>query len=771
MNPSRKHPSLLALPFLVVALSATLLIGCDSGDGGGNGGGGDFNDIVGGGSGGSGGDGVIGGGGSGGSGGTGGTDGTGDATNGGGGVGDLDAVDTADGSIKALQVEAEQTGCDSTAIQDLRAGASVTGVVITSPQFEAADGLHGYYAADGDQAEWSGIMVTVPDTEGTNWQIGDVLDLTGTLQEAWCNTQLRVDAGGWAAGAPGTPVTPKDVSSPGSWEAYEGMLIKVSAATVEADAGGGRYNISGGLVVDHDFDFFLSLDVGDNYDIVGQVKFSFDEYKLMPRSEDDIVKVQGGGGGGPDAVGGGDGTGSGGGDAGPIEDVPTGVAGTVQQLQTSAYASGCDADNIMDLETGKTVDEAVVASPAFVVTETLTGYFVTDPEPAQWAGIMVTVPMSSGTDWKPGDRFSLTGRLQEAWCNTQFALDAGGWTALDPASTDAPTPLIIDDASDVEDWEPWEGTFVRIESELVVEALGGGTYLTKSGLVIDHEFDFFLSLEVGTSYDISGNIKYSFDQHRLLPHSEDHIVMVGGGGGSDATTSGDDDATTPDDDAGPVDPGPMPDEANTTVSDIQTSAESTGCTADEPQSFDDGLVVDAVVAVGSFEVSFTLNGYILTDGTQNPSSGILMVVPTGIDAQWAVGTQLRVSGQHDEFYCNTQLVADAVWSLGEGGVVPEPVLLGETETAAIEAWEGVVVELHDVSVTGLDGFEDYGDVETSAGVILDDEIIGPGTLFESAPELGTTWSVLRGVVTYSFGSYRLNPRTAADLIMAGNDTP
>ncbi|MDP6946352.1 MAG: hypothetical protein QF464_19540, partial [Myxococcota bacterium] len=125
---------------------------------------------------------------------------------GGGGTTDGGPIDdsatgtvTLDGTIKSLQQTAEAAGCDEDAQYPVTVDESVTvnSAVVTSPRFEVSDNLDGYYVCDGDQAEWSGIMMTIPTSENSNFQPGDVLTLSGELEEAWCNTQLGIEAGGW----------------------------------------------------------------------------------------------------------------------------------------------------------------------------------------------------------------------------------------------------------------------------------------------------------------------------------------------------------------------------------------------------------------------------------------------------------------------------------------------------------------------------------------------------------------------------------------------
>ena len=92
-------------------------------------------------------------------------------------------------TISELQIEAEELGCDGGSIQTIKTGVAVEGVVVTAAKFDAytsddgSMGLDGYYVGDMEMEEWSGIMIVVDRASGTDFQVGDLLDLTGDLEE------------------------------------------------------------------------------------------------------------------------------------------------------------------------------------------------------------------------------------------------------------------------------------------------------------------------------------------------------------------------------------------------------------------------------------------------------------------------------------------------------------------------------------------------------------------------------------------------------------
>jgi len=193
---------------------------------------------------------------------------------------------------------------------------------------------------------------------------------------------------------------------------------------------------------------------------------------------------------------------------------------------------------------------------------------------------------------------------------------------------------------------------------------------------------------------------------------------------------------------------------------IQSSAASVSCDPDEITDVQSGVTLsNVVVMTEKITINANLVGYYVSDQTQEPNSGILVVLPKSHPDAYHYGERVDVTGDHVEFYCQTQLDADSVTRLG-AIAPPAPVAIAKNLTAAeLERWEGVFVELSDVTVTGTDSF---GQGQTDAGVLID-FAAGEGITIPSA---GTVLTALRGFVTYSYGSYRVSPRGDDDLVVA-----
>ena len=176
---------------------------------------------------------------------------------------------------------------------------------------------------------------------------------------------------------------------------------------------------------------------------------------------------------------------------------------------------------------------------------------------------------------------------------------------------------------------------------------------------------------------------------------------------------------------------------------------------------------EGTLTTDGFEVHANLNAYLLSDGTTDAFSGIAVVIEKSADQGWAAGKSVRVTGEHVEFYCATQLNATSVEVLGDG-TIPAPIGLDAT-TTDMEPWEGTIVTLTDVEVTSVENFDAYGEVSvsldggaTEAPFLIDDWIMGEGAF--PSPAVGDVWSSVTGGVTYGYNSYRIAPLSAADLV-------
>ncbi len=196
---------------------------------------------------------------------------------------------------------------------------TIEGVVVTSPVIDVS-GRPSFYVQEPAGGQWSGAFVWGDAMDATGIDQGTVLDITGTFTEYFGMTQIVPTAwtnqGSAALPAPAV-VAAADINNDGALaEAYEGVLVEVQGVmTTQAVFPGGNGQDFGDFLVapldaqdaelvvgwqfEHDFacpgydgppcqgDQRQQGQVFDS--IVGPLNYSFDNFRIMPRSVDDIT--------------------------------------------------------------------------------------------------------------------------------------------------------------------------------------------------------------------------------------------------------------------------------------------------------------------------------------------------------------------------------------------------------------------------------------------------------------------------------------------------
>lgn len=439
-------------------------------------------------------------------------------------------------------------------------------------------------------------------------------------------------------------------------------------------------------------------------------------------------------------------------DPGPLPDIPqpdlstdiTVADGTVKSLQLLAESLGCDNNAIGNIADAKSLTGVVVTSPKFDAftpttpdpTKELDGYYVADQDGGAWSGIYITIPRSDASAYVVGDVLDLNGDLLEYYCQTQLRVGAGGHTKV--GSVAAPTPLEL--APQNVGTEAYEGMLLSVKGVSITSVVAAGVYEVTGGFQVAYQFDFFLTMTEGLTYDVVGQLGWSFGTWQLYPRTQADLVVTGGG-----TSSG--------------------------ITDLQSGASSTDCTASSIQTIQDNLEISGVISVGKYSINATLDGYFLSDGVGGPHSGVNLVVGKTPATDFQIGDHVKAMGRHVEFFCNTQFQAESVVVESSGAAPPHTVLTMTELAASPEDYEGVLVEVADVEVTGIGSLAQYGEADLNGtAILLDDEIIGKGAFADLT--VGTQWDLVRGVIGYNFSKYRIWPATAADLITtAGPSDP
>ncbi|MFO7895620.1 MAG: FlgD immunoglobulin-like domain containing protein [Candidatus Cloacimonadales bacterium] len=148
----------------------------------------------------------------------------------------------------------------------------------------------------------------------------------------------------------------------------------------------------------------------------------------------------------------------------------------------------------------------------------------------------------------------------------------------------------------------------------------------------------------------------------------------------------------------------------------------------------------------------------------------LCVYPNTFDiSDLAVGNEIEVTAMVDEYNGKTELLdLQEIVVLNETAELPAPeiIMTGEIVLADLhnpEAWEGVLVQMENVTVTDPD--LGYGEWEIDDGLDFSAPcMVGAAGEYSYEPIVEDTFSALVGIVDFSYGNFKLEPRDDADLM-------
>ncbi|MBN2360587.1 MAG: hypothetical protein JXR83_14115 [Deltaproteobacteria bacterium] len=189
-------------------------------------------------------------------------------------------------------------------------------VVVTSPLFSVTTALDGFFVADAEGGDFSGILVTVTSGEVVV-ALNDKVDIEGTLTEyagqtGNTGTETQIAATRVTPRGQTTPVVPATVASnlfasDATAETYEGMLVKIENVSIVAFADGstvayGQFGVAAAsgapvadILIDDQLFAYLPGSAEVFASITGLVRYTYyGDYAILPRSAADVVSQSGG---------------------------------------------------------------------------------------------------------------------------------------------------------------------------------------------------------------------------------------------------------------------------------------------------------------------------------------------------------------------------------------------------------------------------------------------------------------------------------------------
>lgn len=160
--------------------------------------------------------------------------------------------------------------------------------VTTTGIVTATDGNH-FWLQDGVGA-WNGIYIF--NNNFTGPQIGDEVIVSGTVTEHFGLTEIEHITALEILTVDNELPAPTVLSTgEAGQEMYESVLIQVTGVCVNENAGYGMWEIndgSGTLLIDDDL-YDHNATLNHSYTITGVLDFSYNEYKILPRFEEDVI--------------------------------------------------------------------------------------------------------------------------------------------------------------------------------------------------------------------------------------------------------------------------------------------------------------------------------------------------------------------------------------------------------------------------------------------------------------------------------------------------
>jgi len=189
-----------------------------------------------------------------------------------------------------------------------------------------------------------------------------------------------------------------------------------------------------------------------------------------------------------------------------------------------------------------------------------------------------------------------------------------------------------------------------------------------------------------------------------------------------------------------------------TISEIQTTSSPDGASPLDGELVETSGIVTGVVT----NTSGAVTSFFIQDGTGAYSGIYVFGAPA---SPLAMGDDVTLVGRVDEFNSLTEIVNLVSVTVNSSGN-PQPAAENlSAADASQEEWEGVLVRVADIECMNLpdmsNNFQWLG--SSWQGDILVDDL-----MYDSTPTVGNFYSVT-GVVTFTFGEWKVEPRMASDI--------
>jgi predicted extracellular nuclease len=340
----------------------------------------------------------------------------------------------------------------------------------------------GYFIQNG-VGPWTGIHVF---NNSNTPAIGDSVSITGNVVEYFNLTQITGVTGFVNHSSGNTlPLAVEITSAQSKTEPYEGVLVKVmNAECTNTNSGFGMWKINTDADSSkvHSLFYAYTPVLGGVYNITGVINYSFDEFRVCPRSINDIEVLS-------DNV----------------------TSASINQIQSTTAADGASPF------AGQTVATAGVVSGIYPDE----GFFIQNGT-GPWSGIFV---FNTAINPVLGDSIELTANVVEYFGLTQLS-SVSAFEIIENVGAPAATVVTSAQANS----EMYESVLIRVENAICTNPNAGfGMFRinnsTADVLVGDNIFDYDPVL--GNGYNVQGPLWFSFGEFKIFPRFASDVELIG----------------------------------------------------------------------------------------------------------------------------------------------------------------------------------------------------------------------------------------------------
>ena len=206
----------------------------------------------------------------------------------------------------------------------------------------------------------------------------------------------------------------------------------------------------------------------------------------------------------------------------------------------------------------------------------------------------------------------------------------------------------------------------------------------------------------------------------------------------------------------------------TTIYDIQNQSSPNHIPEGSLTAEDHLEVQDAVVTGSKDEFGLLIQD---PNGTEHAGLfvyGDIMINGSMESTYPEIGSIVTVSGEYEEYYDLAELKNATVTVTGTTTPLA-PIEISDacsigTDGADAEKYESMLLRVSNVTVTSSnpDGSDDYNEFEVGGCLRIDDGLCPD--CYADQPAVDTTYSSITGILTYTYGNFKLLPRDAADMV-------